>query len=233
MNYLGELVSDVIGLIFPKTCEACGTELLGNEEIICITCKHALPKTFFYKHKDNAASQKFDGRVCVENVVSMYYFNKETRMQELLHALKYKNKLQVGLELGRLFAIEIKSCHWLSTVDCIIPIPLSNKKLKLRGYNQSELIAKGIAMELELPLNTDSVIRRKHTKSQTTMTIAERVENVRGAFEVINASSLSGKHILLVDDVLTTGATLESCAQEILKIQNTKISILTLAYAIE
>ena len=230
---LSRIFRDVLNLFYPTSCEACGDELLGNEKWLCVSCWIAMPKTNFHLQSPNPVEQRFVGRIPILHASSMYYFNKDTRIQEVLHALKYKNKKDIGIELGRRFGHELLDCEWISEIDVILPVPLSKQKLKSRGYNQSECIARGLSEILDIPVDTDAVLRRKNTKSQTSMTIAQRIENVKGAFEVANASSLIGKHILLVDDVLTTGSTLESCAREIVKVPDTKISLLTLAYAIE
>ncbi len=233
MKFLSILTRDVLNLVYPSICEGCGAELVGNEHNICVACWRGIPKTKFHLQQNNPIEQRFFGRIPVEHASSFYYFNKDTHIQEVLHALKYKSKTKIGIELGQRFGNELKDCDWIKDIDMLIPIPLSKQKLKIRGYNQSECIAIGLSESLHIPVDTQSVIRTKNTKSQTTMTIAERIENVKDAFEVQQPVSFENKHVLLVDDVMTTGATLESCAREILKTPNTKISILTLAYAIE
>ena len=222
-----------MNLIYPSNCEACGDELLGNEKIICVSCWHLMPRTMYHLQANNPVVQKFTGRIPVQFGTSMYYFNKDTRVQHVLHALKYKNKKEVGIQLGQRVGNELINSPPVKDIDLIIPIPLSKQKLRKRGYNQSDCIASGMSERLHIPIDTTSVIRRKNTQSQTTMTVGERIDNVKNAFEVIQVNALVKKHILLLDDVLTTGATLESCAKEILKLPGTRISILTLACAIE
>jgi ComF family protein len=163
----------------------------------------------------------------------MYYFNKDTRLQSLLHALKYRNKPEIGFLLGQRLGRRLLKTDWIKDVDCLIPVPLSNAKLQKRGYNQSQSIADGLADVLQLPVDSKSICRIKNTLSQTTMSVADRVKNVKDAFGVKNPSGLANKHIILIDDVLTTGATLESCANQIMKETEVKISILTIAFAIE
>ncbi len=233
MNMFSGFFKDILHLFYPALCEACEAELVGNEHLLCVSCWMMLPKTAFHLLRDNPVEQRFIGRVRIEHASSMYYFNKDTRVQSLLHALKYKNKSKIGIELGQRFGNEIRDCEWLKNVDMLIPIPLSKQKLKKRGYNQSERIAEGLSQSLHIPLDTQSVIRVKNTRSQTTMTVAERIENVNEAFAVADSASLRNKHVVLLDDVLTTGATLESCAREILKVPGVKVSLLTLACAIE
>jgi ComF family protein len=233
MKLISGFVKDVMNLFYPAVCEACGAELVGNEHFICIACWALLPKTNFHLHQDNPVEMRFFGRVKVARASSMYYFNKDTRVQTLLHGLKYKNKSEIGVELGKRFGNELCDCNWIKEVDRLIPIPLSKQKLKQRGYNQSERIAAGLSQSLHISVDTQSVVRSRNTKSQTTMTVAERIENVRDAFAITDKSVLENKHIVLLDDVLTTGATLESCAREVLKVTGARVSILTLACAIE
>ncbi len=232
MNFLSQISHDIFNLVYPNICQACGDELVGNENMICITCWQTMPRTNFHLQQTNPVKEKLLERVPISNAISMYYFNKDTRIQNCLHAIKYGEKKEIGIELGKRYGNELTSSEWMNEIDVLIPIPLSKQKLKSRGYNQSEVIALGLNSELNIPLDIQSIIRRKNTQSQTTMTIAERLENVKDAFEIKNPSHIEGKHVLLIDDVFTTGATLSSCANEIFKVPNTKVSILTLAYAI-
>ncbi len=233
MTSLLHLSKQLFHLFYPNVCEACGEELVGNEHIICITCWKDLPETMFHLQINNPLEQKFFGRIPLEYGTAMYYFNKDSRIQDVLHALKYRNNIDVGIELGRRFGRAIESCTWLKDIDMMIPIPLSNQKMKVRGYNQSEYIAIGLSEIVNIPLNTTAVLRVKNTETQTRKSRSERLENMQSAFEIKDENELEGKHVLLVDDVITTGATLESCAMRILNIKSTKISIVTLAYAIE
>lgn len=233
MNVVRACVRDLMHLVYPYRCVGCGCELLGNEKHLCLACWQALPRTNFHLHPANLAMEKFQGKIPVKHVASMYYFTKDTRLQSILHALKYHGSQEVGEELGKRCARDLTQCQWIGDIDMMIPVPLSKQKMRKRGYNQSEAIASGMQAELAIPIDTTSCIRIKNTRSQTTMSVSERSENVRQAFSVTNQSALRDKHILLVDDVLTTGATLTSCAREILSQVNARISILTLAYAID
>jgi ComF family protein len=233
MKNLLQIPSQLFHLFYPHVCESCGEELVGNEKIICIACWKDLPKTKFHLQVNNQLEQKFWGRIHVQCATSMYFFNKDSRIQHVLHALKYRNNTDLGIELGRRFGRELEKCNWIEEIDVIIPIPLSKQKEKLRGYNQSEFIAKGMSEILNIEVNTQAVARIKHTDTQTKKSRTERLENMQAAFEVMDSKYLENKHILLVDDVITTGATLESCAETILKVNKTKLSIATLAYAIE
>lgn len=233
VNVVWSCVHDLIQLIYPNLCVGCGDELLGNEKHLCIACWKALPKTGFHHQPMNPASEKFLGKIPFHHAGSMYYFTKDTRLQAILHALKYRGSVEVGIELGKRCAHELMKCPWIGEVDVLVPVPLSKQKMKKRGYNQSEAIARGMQSILAIPTDTTSFTRVVNTRSQTNLSVSERAENVKRAFAVSNDKALRDKHILLIDDVLTTGATLTACAKEILDKVEARISIFTLAYAID
>lgn len=232
-NLLSHLLQDVYHLFYPNLCLACEESLVANEYLVCIDCWSQLPETLFHLQINNPMEQKLWGRVHFEYATSMYYFNKDSRIQHLLHALKYKGQKEVGIMLGKRFAKAIEKCVWIDDIDILIPLPLSKKKKAQRGYNQSTQIALGMEKVLAKPVVTYAIERVKNTATQTKMTRSERVQNVEGAFCVVDGQLLAGKHVLLIDDVITTGATLEACANTILKESSAKVSIATLAYAIE
>jgi competence protein ComFC len=225
------LLNDFFKLIFPVTCAACGKVLIKNERVICVSCNYTLPRTNFHYDQNNPVSQIFWGRIRIENATAFYFFNKGSKFRHLLHELKYNNRKDIGLELGRIFGYELSPVEGFSQVDMVIPVPLHRKKLKKRGFNQSEYIARGISEALNKPLDVLSIVRSVNSSTQTRKTRYDRWLNVEGIFTVINPDILCGKHILLVDDVITTGATLEACATEILKIEGTKVSVAVLAVA--
>lgn len=233
MTLLRECFTPIYHLFFPNNCNACGQELVSNEKTICTTCFSFMPKTKFHLIINNPMEQKFFGRCTIEYATAMYYFNKDGCLQTLLHALKYRQKSEIGILLGNQFAREIEDVSWLKDIDVIMPIPLSTKKLKARGYNQSECITKSMSTHLNILHDSTSLIRTKHTESQTSKTRTERLSNVANAFAVHNAKAIVGKHILLVDDVITTGATIEECTHTLLRVPGTKVSVATLAYATE
>lgn len=233
MNLLTRISNDVLNLIYPSLCEACGSELVATESCICTSCWMSFPQTNFHLHEGNPVELRFAGRFHLQHAASFYYFNKDSRIQDALHSLKYRRKVNVGIELGKRYAHVLPESKWIHDVDVMIPIPLAEKKLLVRGYNQAELITQGIHQVIPIPMDTQSLIRKKNTLSQTRMHVSERIENMKDAFEVLNPSSLTNKHVLLVDDVITTGSTFESCARELLKLNNTRVSILSIAYAIE
>lgn len=228
-----EWINDFIGLIYPNVCYSCGQRLIKTEEVVCLECLHALPRTFFHKDHTNPVSQRFAGRIPFEEAAAIYFFAKKGRLQKLIHLLKYKNKYEVGLRLGQ----EIGRIIWQEPswhkADYLIPIPLHPKKIKKRGYNQSMALAEGISDKTDLTVLRNVVGRRIHNVSQTKKTSVQgRWENVKDIFEVKNIQGLTGKHLLIVDDVITTGATMEACAMHLTKnIPNVKISFLAVACA--
>jgi len=222
------MINDFFNLIFPKLCIACNDALLKNEKIICIRCLVNLPKTNFHKDKDNPVNKVFWGRVDVEMASSFYLFSKKSKVQNLLHNLKYKGVKEVGSVLGELFGFELNSSKFYKEIDFIVPVPLHKSKLKKRGYNQSEWIAIGLSKSMKVPVNIDSLYRKADSETQTKKSRYKRWENVGEIFGLAN-NDLEGKRILLVDDVVTTGATIEACAQLLIQ-QNCKVLVATIAY---
>lgn len=223
-NYL----QGFINIVYPHYCAACGSVLYNNETVLCLNCFADLPRTQFHQHPDNEVARIFWGRIPVANATAFMFFTGNSRYRQVLHELKYHGQQQVGLELGRMFGLELKNTPF-DTADVIIPVPLHPAKLKKRGYNQSELIAKGISESLQIPLETKTVKRISATSTQTRKTRYERWENVHHTFMVTSGQLLKNKHILLVDDVITTGATLEACADALLIAEDITISIASLA----
>jgi ComF family protein len=224
------MLNDFFNLIFPKICFACNGDLLKQEEVICTSCQFSLPKTNYHLDEDNPLTKIFWGRVGVKNVAAYYYFKKGGRVQNLLHQTKYKGAKQVGERIGELYGFDLQKSNWIETVDYIIPVPLHSKKLKKRGYNQSEYFARGLSKSTNKSLETTILYRKKHSETQTKKSRFNRWENVSEIFDVKNMEKLEGKHILLVDDVITTGATLEASVKVLLKV-NCRVSIVTIASA--
>lgn len=229
---LKDYIRDFIKLIYPDNCPACGRILLENDNFLCTKCRFDLPLTNFHLEKDNIVEQIFWGRTTIERATSLLFFQKKSRYQKLIHQLKYKGKKEIGFELGVLLGSQLKKSDWIKNIDYIIPVPLHPKRQKKRGYNQSEWIGKGLEEQLGIPQITDCLVRTKHTETQTKKSKAERWENVSSIFTVQNESFITNKSILLIDDVLTTGATIESCAQTILnEKKGGKVYIATIGYA--
>jgi ComF family protein len=217
-------------LFFPQLCVTCNRKLFSDETYVCIHCMQDFPKTGFHEVPENKVAQLFWGRTKVEYATSWLYFKKGSHYQKLVHYLKYKGFKELGAEMGYLFGHDLKDSVF-AEVDMIMPVPLHRKKEKQRGYNQSEWIAKGMSDAMQKELSTGNLLRARFTQTQTRKTRFERWQNVEGIFEVINPEKISGKHILLVDDVVTTGSTLEAAVYTLLNSGAERVSISTLAMA--
>ncbi|MEM7105316.1 MAG: ComF family protein [Bacteroidota bacterium] len=221
---------DFLSLFYPRLCLACGKNLHSNEEIICLFCAYKLPKTNFHKYRENPLTRHFWGRVNISSGAAMYYFNKGGKVQQLIHRLKYLNKPNIGVKLGEIYGQHLKKSEWMMQPEVIIPVPLHPWKLKKRGYNQSLTFANGLASIMEKPVSK-AMRRKTMTRTQTAKSRLERFNNVLEAFEVTNPEAVEGLHVLLVDDVITTGATLEACAIKLLEVPGVKVSVVTIAFA--
>src|ERR1035437_946614 len=222
---------DFIDLMFPNLCVVCGHNLQKNEHQLCLSCLYDIPRTNYHLMDNNPIEQRFWGKVTIERATSYFFFQKGSSFQKLLHILKYKGNMEIGELLGKYAAIDLLDSPDFSSFDLVIPVPLHPKKYKLRGYNQSEWIGKGICSVLNKPMDTTTLIRVHENPTQTKKSVFERYENTEGIFEVSDLAVLEGKHVLLVDDVLTTGSTLEACVRALLEIPGIKVSIFTLAVA--
>ena len=225
------LLDDLISLVYPRICLACGNSLVKSEQVICTSCNFHLPKTNFHLERENMVSKLFWGRVNIQNAASYYYFQKGSKIQHLIHQLKYNNRKEVGIYIGKQYGAELKNSQLFGNIDLIIPVPLHKKKLKRRGYNQSDIFAEGLADSLNVKVYKDILFRAVDTDSQTRKSKFSRWENVKEIFQINNKDILKGQHILLADDVVTTGATIEACATTLLEIPDTKVSVVTIACA--
>lgn len=190
-----------------------------------------MPLTRFWKQPDNPVAKIFWGRVPIENACAYFFFAKGSKYRPLLHKLKYQGASEIGVTLGKHFGLALKNSPPYSDIDYIVPVPLHRKKLRTRGYNQAQVIAEGICQAMDAKLSTNHLLRAEFTETQTRKTREERVQNVANAFRVLKADEFAGKHIMLVDDVVTTGATLEACALKILQSVSCRVSIGAIAYA--
>ncbi|MEI7595304.1 MAG: phosphoribosyltransferase family protein [Bacteroidota bacterium] len=221
---------DLISLFFPNICLACSAPLQKFERCVCTSCNYHLPKTNFHKEKENAITQIFWGRINIYSAASYFYFQKAGKVQHLIHQLKYKGQQVVGEYIGEIYGNELKNAEYFKNIDFIVPVPLHPKKLKKRGYNQSECFARGISKSMNAPIVND-LQRNFFTETQTKKSRFERWRNVGSVFELTNKEKYINKQILIVDDVITTGATIEACAQHFAAIEGVKISVVTIAYA--
>lgn len=219
-------------LLYPHNCEGCGTDVLNTDSFLCAKCLHELPETGFINAADNPVEKNFYGRLLIEQAAAAYYFTKDGLLQHLIGELKYKSHKEVGVFLGKLIGYQLLKSQRFSSVDALLALPLNEKKEQKRGYNQAQIICNGIAEVWGKPVINNAVARTVFTQSQTNKTRIDRWQNMDGVFTVTDANKLTGKHILLVDDIITTGATLEACGSKLLQVANTRLSILTVAYTI-
>lgn len=224
-------ITDLFMFFSPVTCLVCGKRLSSPDDVLCLTCEYGMPKTRFSDIKDNPVSQIFWGRVPVEAGTSLFRFEKGSAYQKLLHELKYRGNRKAGTYLGKLLGNELN--HTLfSCCDLLVPVPLHRRRLRERGYNQSDVIARGVSEIMGKPVITNLLGRTHYHKSQTSMGRYERFENVSGNFRLMSRHpDITGKKILLIDDVVTTGATLEACSELLLKHFNCLVYIATVCFA--
>jgi ComF family protein len=222
---------DFFNLLFPNLCVVCNENLHRNEHHICYECLNKVPKTNYHLQSNNPIEKRFWGKIPIQSATAFFFFQKGSPFQKLLHALKYKGNKGIGEVLGKYAAAELLDSPNFATVDVIIPVPLHPKKYRQRGYNQSECIANGLSQVLGKPQDTTTLQRIRENTTQTKKGVFERYENTEGIFELVNINTFSGKHVLIVDDVLTTGSTIEACIRALLITENIKISIFCLAVA--
>lgn len=224
-------INHFLELFYPRLCVVCGEKLISGERFICLKCLLHMPRTNFHTEPENLMEMLFYGRIHIERAAAFFEFKKGSPYQKILHGLKYKGMKKLGEFIGKQFAIELKDSDFIQEVDLIMPVPLHPKRERKRGYNQSYHLAKGLSEILNIPVENHVLRRKLYSVTQTKKTRYERWENVEDIFELANPEVLNRKHILLVDDVITTGSTLEACAQCILSRCNAKVSIATIAIA--
>jgi len=226
---LVNILNDIESLFFPDLCLGCESLLLYNEKVICAQCRHQLPLTNYHALKNNPIEKMFYGRVAIENATAFLHFEKKGLVQQLIHQLKYKGQEQIGTFIGEWMAHELKEYNTYSDIDMIIPVPLHKKRLNERGYNQVTFFAKSISKGINASYRDTILLRTSYMQTQTFKNRNTRWQNDTSIFSIQKTANLEGKHILLVDDVVTTGATLEACVKAFEHIRNIKISILTIA----
>lgn len=226
------MIHDLLNLFFPKICACCDQVLLKNERVICIACRNKLPLANTHQQNENETEKVFYGRVLIENAASLLVFEKKGITQQLMHDLKYRGNKAIGSELGNWLAKDLLETSWHNEIEMVVPVPLHKKRMRERGYNQVEGFGKAIAAMLKVPYNDRCLIKTHGNKTQVFKNLAARFKNVEHSFEREEKETkpLENRHILLVDDIITTGATLETCAEKLLEIPNTKVSIATMAH---
>ncbi|HXC05531.1 MAG TPA: ComF family protein [Bacteroidia bacterium] len=222
-------VADFMAILFPELCACCAAPLQNGEGLICPNCHFTFPLTGYETQHDNPVSRLFWGRAGVEDATAFLHFQKGGGVQQLIHQLKYKGRKEVGWEAGKMFGLVLRDSPLFNSCDCIIPVPLHPTKLRERGFNQSEWIGRGMSHVLHIPVDTGSLLRISRSETQTRKSRFDRWKNVEEIFALDSRASLSGKHILLTDDVVTTGATLEACVHTLKQAGAVKVSIAVLA----
>lgn len=220
---------DLVNLFYPKICNCCDSPLIKAEQVVCTSCLHQLPTTGYHLDNENATKKVFDARLSLENATSLLYFKKKGMVQNLIHNLKYRKQEEVGNFLGSWLGEELFTHPGFRDIDCVIPVPLHRKKLKKRGFNQVTKFGKELAKKLEAEFIEDVLVKKSASRTQTFKKRLGRWGNIDTTFMIENPQKLQNKHILLVDDLVTTGATLEACGNKLLKIKNSKLSIATMA----
>lgn len=231
MFLIDKMIKNLLNLFFPKVCLSCDNQLEENEMYMCTNCRHVLPLTNFENIQDNEVTKILYGRVELHYASSLLWFSKKGLVQHLLHNLKYKGHEEVGEFLGKWHGEELRNYEGFKSVDVVIPVPLHSKRLRQRGYNQVHKFGEEIANALDCDFNTNVLQKSKSTKTQVFKDRIRRWNNDDTLFLVTDYDILKGKHILLVDDIITTGATLETCANALLKIEGVTLSVATMAIA--
>jgi ComF family protein len=225
------MINSLFNLFFPQACLGCSQFLSENETIICSHCRHEIPLTNQHLHIENEAMSKFYGRLPLEHISSLMYFHKKGIVQQLIHNLKYHGHQEVGTLIGNWYGHELKSCEKLKQIDTIVPIPLHRKRLRKRGYNQVTTFGQTLSNQLNCPFDETILKRIQHSKTQTFKNLLSRNEFKSHTFESHFSAEHYNKHLLLVDDVMTTGATLEAAGKALLTIPGVKISVVCMAYS--
>ncbi|MCC7231995.1 MAG: ComF family protein [Bacteroidia bacterium] len=225
------VISDVVWIFYPELCVACSGALNAGESCLCTSCRLRMPRTRYHQQADNPVARHFWGKVKIEAAASCFYFSKGEKVQRLIHQLKYSGRTDAGLLAGEIFGYDLMNTSPYNTLDLVIPVPLHKSRLIKRGYNQCDSFAEGIAASMGIRCVTDGLERTSATETQTRKHRFDRHMNVENVFRVNKPAMLMHKHIFLVDDVVTTGATLTACAEALLKLPGTRVSIGALASA--
>ncbi|HXA00342.1 MAG TPA: ComF family protein [Cytophagaceae bacterium] len=225
------MIADFLSLLFPDNCLSCSQSLNKGEKMLCSRCRYELPKTNFHKEDINDLNKKFWGRVDIRYALAYLKFHKGGMAQKILYQVKYQGKKDAAKMLGQWYGEELSDHGFQEKFDIIIPVPLHKAKLRKRGYNQSDSLAEGLSLGLNIDWSPSVLSRVEEKTSQTNKSRIERWDNVKTIYQVQEPQAVYGKKVLIVDDVMTTGATFEACAVEILAKGAKEVSVATLAYA--
>jgi ComF family protein len=232
MKVAENIIHSFSHLFFPHNCVGCGSDLVDMEQLLCLQCLDELPFIHFSLHDNNPVEKIFRGRISVEHAMSLLYFTKDAALQQVLHQFKYRGKKEIGLFFGRMMGNALGQSGYFNAIDGLVPLPLFASREKKRGYIQATVLCEGIAEITGIPVLKHAIIRTSATETQTHKNRIRRWQNMEGKFELLDIASLQNKHVLLIDDVVTTGATLESCAAELLHAPGVRVSIATLAFTL-
>jgi len=230
MRITKNLIQGFSQLFFPHVCAGCGSDLLTEKQFLCLRCLHELPLTHFHLYADNPVEKIFWGRVPIVAAYAHFYFSRHSALQQVMHQLKYNGQREIGEHFGRMMGKGMSHSGRFDTVDALVPLPLYASREKKRGYNQAAVICEGIAETMKLPLLTNAILRTHATETQTHKNRINRWQNMMDKFQLSRRDLLENKHVLLVDDIITTGATLDACANELLQAPGVKVSIAALAW---
>jgi len=230
-KFLSQAIEDVLDLIYPRLCFCCQEQTPTPGENTCLQCRVQLPRTNIHKRKENSFTERFLGRVPLYTGASYYHYRKGGLVRKLIYQLKYHGKKEIGVEIGRAYGRELIETKLYQNIDLIVPVPLHPYRQRSRGYNQSDMFAMGLSETMNIPWKADALKRVQATTTQTKKGKFDRLANMDNVFTIKNSEILRGKHILLVDDVLTTGATMEVCGMCLSEIPETKVSMATIAMA--
>ncbi len=231
MSHIKDIGDDFLSLFLPRLCLGCRAHLVRGEDVLCMECLLSMARTDFHLRRDNMLEQSFWGRCHVERAAAFSVYNRGSRIRKLIHSLKYDGRKEIGKMLGELYGSTLAGSGFMEGIEMIVPVPLSAERQRQRGFNQSECFAQGLSASCRVPVRNDILLRTGRSESQTRRGRYERWENVEGLFTVRKPSEITGKHLLVADDVITTGSTMEACVNALLEAGGERISVVALAAA--